>query len=398
MTNKKKILIVSYGLDIGGVERSLIGLLNAFDYTKYDVDLFLFAHDGEFMNMINKKVNLLPANEMMQYIKKPIVEVFRAGFFKLGMIRLRAKLISKCTEMFFHRPGSMMLRVFRDADKYFLDIDKQYDIALGFHAPFDFLLNHTNSKKKIGWVHTDYTKISVDPKYELVNWEQLTCIAAVSEACMNSFIKVFPSVKDKMIVIENILQPDFVRQQADLIDVSDEMKKCEGEFVLCTIGRYCEPKAFEWAIEACAKLIREDKKIRWYAIGYGPYERMLKDMVKDKKLGEYFVFLDKKSNPYPYMKACDIYVQGSRYEGKAVTVREAQVLGKPVLITNFETSKSQLANGIDGHICNLSVDGIIAGVKLLIEDEQYRQKIINGTMLNDYGNQHEVEKIYQFIK
>lgn len=40
-------------------------------------------------------------------------------------------------------------------------------------------------------------------------------------------------------------------------------------------------------------------------------------------------------NPYPYIKACDIYVQPSRYEGKAVTVREAQILGKPVVITRF---------------------------------------------------------------
>ena len=34
---------------IGGVERSLIGLLNTIDYSKYDVDLMLFKHEGEFL-------------------------------------------------------------------------------------------------------------------------------------------------------------------------------------------------------------------------------------------------------------------------------------------------------------------------------------------------------------
>ena len=43
---KKKLLIVSHALELGGAERSLIGLLNAFDFEKYDVDLFLLRHEG----------------------------------------------------------------------------------------------------------------------------------------------------------------------------------------------------------------------------------------------------------------------------------------------------------------------------------------------------------------
>ena len=46
---KKKILITSFDMAIGGVERSLIGLLNTIDYSKYDVDLMLFKHEGEFL-------------------------------------------------------------------------------------------------------------------------------------------------------------------------------------------------------------------------------------------------------------------------------------------------------------------------------------------------------------
>ena len=65
---------------------------------------------------------------------------------------------------------------------------------------------------------------------------------------------------------------------------------------------------------------------------------------------KHFVLAGKQMNPYPYIKACDIYVQPSRYEGKAVTVREAQILGKPVVITRFPTSSSQLEEGVDGII------------------------------------------------
>ena len=32
---------------IGGAERSLLGLLEAIDYSRYDVSLFLYRHEGE---------------------------------------------------------------------------------------------------------------------------------------------------------------------------------------------------------------------------------------------------------------------------------------------------------------------------------------------------------------
>ncbi|MBJ7988197.1 glycosyltransferase, partial [Bacillus cereus] len=81
----------------------------------------------------------------------------------------------------------------------------------------------------------------------------------------------------------------------------------------------------------------------------------------------------------------------SRYEGKAVTVREAQILGKPVLITNFPTAKSQLEDGVDGCICPTGIDGIIGGIKKLIDDVDFRNKIVNNASQRNYGNEAEVE-------
>ncbi len=65
------------------------------------------------------------------------------------------------------------------------------------------------------------------------------------------------------------------------------------------------------------------------------------------------VILGKKSNPYPYIRECDVYIQPSLYEGKCVAVREAQILGKPVIITSYPTASSQLSEGVDGLIVPL---------------------------------------------
>ncbi len=396
VVEKKKVLIISYGLEIGGIERSLIGLLDFFDYTNYQVDLFLYYHQGEFMNMVNPNANLLPCNKEMQFMKQSILAVFKNGYYRLGMIRLWAKLVAGVISVLFHKPGSMMSRAYRMADKYFLDIDKRYDIALGFFGPYDYLLNHINAAKKVGWVHTDYTKEQVDINYELKNWEQLNYISAVSLECRNSFISVFPSLAGKVLVIENILDVQFIREQANAFDVKSEIPN-NGPVRICSVGRFCEAKAFDEAALACRKLIDIGYLINWYIIGYGPDESLLRRIIKENHLGNYFIILGKKENPYPYMKACDIYAQPSRYEGKAVTVREAQILGKPVLITNFPTAKSQLENGVDGHICEMGINGIVEGLKLLIDNSDFRENLARTAMRNDYGNQQEINKIYELI-
>lgn len=63
--------------------------------------------------------------------------------------------------------------------------------------------------------------------------------------------------------------------------------------------------------------------------------------------------LGKNLNPYPYICRCDLYVQPSRYEGKCVSVKEAQMLRKPVVITNYATANSQVENGVDGIIVTM---------------------------------------------
>src|SRR5699024_10991203 len=114
-------------------------------------------------------------------------------------------------------------------------------------------------------------------------------------------------------------------------------------------------------------------------------------------LTEQFILLGKQQNPYPFMKAADLYVQPSRYEGKAVTVGEAQILSLPVLITNYPTAKSQVIDGLDGLICELSSKGIADGVELLYKNESIRTSLANYCKQKDYHNVEELDKLYELI-
>ena len=97
------------------------------------------------------------------------------------------------------------------------------------------------------------------------------------------------------------------------------------------------------------------------------------------------------------MKACDIYAQPSRYEGKSVTVREAQMLCKPIVITNYATAKSQIQDRVDGVIVPMDNEGCAKGIAEFIRDIQLQKEIINYLHDHDYGNVNEVEKVYRMI-
>ena len=111
----------------------------------------------------------------------------------------------------------------------------------------------------------------------------------------------------------------------------------------------------------------------------------------------YVKILGKKENPYPYIQACDVYVQPSRYEGKCVAVREAQMLGKPVIITNYPTSASQLEDGVDGLIVPLDNEGCAAGIAAALRNPALLARLSETCRKRDYSNAEEVKKIYSIL-
>ena len=105
------------------------------------------------------------------------------------------------------------------------------------------------------------------------------------------------------------------------------------------------------------------------------------------------IILGKKTNPYPYIKECDIYVQPSRYEGKCVTVREAQMLKKPVVITRYATSNSQLEDGVDGIIVPMDNEGCAKGILEVIRNYKLQKSLVENCSKRDYSNSKEVNKL-----
>ena len=398
---KSRIFIAIHYLEIGGAERSLIGLLNVIDTNKYDVDLFVYQHTGEFMQLIPKKIHLLKENKRYASIESPMKQVLKRGYLDIILARLWAHW--KCRSYMKKNKLSDGASIFQYVANAVTPLlpslheNGKYDLAISFLTPHNIVIDKVKSGKKIAWIHTDYSTIKVNADQELKVWEKYDYIASISDEVTTAFLKTFPLLKNKIVLIENILSSVFVLVQATLKDVSKEMETEEKMIKLCSVGRFSYPKNFDNIPYMCKKILEQGVQVKWFIIGYGSDEKLIKERIQEYKMEQNVILLGKKTNPYPYIKACDIYVQPSRYEGKAVTVREAQILCKPVVITDFPTAKSQLQDGVDGLIVSLDNDAAAKGIADFLRNTALQQSFINYMQTHDYGNEKEVNKVYSLM-
>ena len=167
---------------------------------------------------------------------------------------------------------------------------------------------------------------------------------------------------------------------------------------LLSIGRFSYAKNYDNVPDICRRIVDYGMTdIKWFIIGYGDEKPLIRTKIALSGMENYVILLGKRTNPYPYIKSCDIYVQPSRYEGNSVTVREAQMLYKPVVVTDYPTASSQIKDGKDGVIVPLDNQGCADGIVSLIKDKAKQEEIIAYLKTHDFGNEMEVEKLYKMI-
>ena len=398
--SKKRIFISMHYLELGGAEMSLIGLLQALNYSKYEVDLFIHRHQGELMQFIPKEVNLLPEIPAYSCIECPITETISKGQFGVAWGRLRAKMRAR---RYLPKDASkpqyaIYQYIAQEVEPYLPSLEEygEYDLAISFLQPHNYVLSKVKAKKKVCWIHTDYTKVEFDAQAELSVWAAYDHVISISPDVTKSFLQVFPSLKDKIVLIENILSSEFVRKRAGEKDVSAEMSKKNGVVNVLSVGRFTDAKNYDNVPDICRRIREKGIDLHWYIIGFGD-ETLIRNKIQEADMEDYVIILGKRTNPYPYIKVCDIYAQPSRYEGKSVTVREAQILCKPVVVTDYPTAKSQIQDGIDGIIVPMDNEGCAQGIVDFIKDVKLRQQIMFFIDSHDYGNKDEVNKIYSLV-
>lgn len=251
------------------------------------------------------------------------------------------------------------------------------------------IISNSNNKesRKICWIHTDLTKNKRTKLFFRNKKEERNCyskfdkVVCVSEIVKECFLEEL-GIEDnrKTIVRHNPLdiKKIFKKSNEGYKGIYRELKSNNNKIV-CSVGRLETLKGYDRLLKAHKKLIDNGVKHKLIILGEGSQYDNLRKYILDNNIEESAKLLGFRNNPYPYIKASDIYICSSIYEGLNIAVCEAMVLGKPVIVTKGTGFKGILGiNNEHGIIAENSEEGIYNALYRMLEDEN---------MMNEYAKE-----------
>lgn len=379
---KQKLLIVVHHLTIGGVQKSLISALKAIDYSKYDVTLYLRKNRTNLLPYVDERVNVIINTDPTHYYRKPysLILQFASYFFRLfGKIAKAEKYDTLLADKI--RKASMEY----EQNTYFKD--KVFDKAIAYVQGYtvQFVDEYVNATEKYMFFHTSTDEIHSVHTKAIPRFKK---IAALHQQQKELIEMWYPEAKDKISIVENYADRDFLLTQSKEYSVS----KSEDKICICSCGRFAAVKGFDMAVES-AKLLK-DKNISflWYFVGDGPERKKIEGLIEKYNLLNNIVITGMQTNPYPYMAACDIYIQPSYQEAMPVTILEALRLNKPVITTATVGGEKLVKNGKNGLVCEINAKSLAEAVEYLIKDKNTYTSIVNNLENTDYSKESEKYK------
>ncbi|MDZ5026003.1 glycosyltransferase [Clostridium perfringens] len=397
----KRILFVIDSLNCAGAEKSLISLLNLIDYSKYNVDLQLFGYGGVLERLLPKDVNLLSPLDYTKFSSENLKNLFTEIKDVKTMRMLIARLKFSTNIRIKKRDNIEKTRIFWGLIGRFIEKNSTYyDIAISYSQgiPTFYVAEKINANKKIAWVNTDYRLNSKEKIFQERYYNLYKNIIIVSDSSKEIFLETFPKYKEKTKVIYDINNYDFIKKMSlvneEYIEKLNQFKGIK----IITLARLTEEKRLDRVLNAAKRLKDTNIHFKWLILGEGKLENKLKLEIKKKNLKENIILLGLKINPYPYIKACDIYVQTSDLEGFGLAIAEARMLNKPVVTTRFDAVFNQMIHEKNGLVVDMNSEAVFNGIMRLINDESLRKNIIKYLENEKKGNVEEIDKFYKLIE
>ena len=346
----KKVLFLIPNLSVGGAEKVLVNLVNNLDKTKFDITVQVLFAGG-----VNER-------------------------FLKSHIRLKY-----CFKKTF-RGNSHIFKMFSPKVLYKKFIKEHYDIVVSYlEGPTARIVSGCDNEntKLINWIHCSMR----DKKIASVGFrnydEALTCY--------NKFTKsVFVSegVRDYFVDIMNYEKPVQVlyntNETHQIIDLSKE--KCnnvfkENEINICLVGKISRNKGCDRILRIQKRLLEENFNTHIYFLGTGPEADFVTQFSKDNGCDNSITLLGYQTNPYKYVKACDLFVCASLAEGFSTAATEALIVGTPVVTVEVSGMKEMLGeNNEYGIVTENNEEALYEGIKKMLTTPD---------MLEDYAKRAE---------
>lgn len=380
-----KLLFINGHLNTGGVEKSLVDILQHLDYSRYDVDVLLLEEEGDYASNLPPQVHV-----QLRCLKNTY------GSLGQSLIRcvrqrdwfcFRMRLIFLLMKLFGQNKISLAKRM--------LTGDKHYDCAIGFRRGICTRIASfaVDADRCLSWWHHGTVNVEAEPYlYEVSNCQK---IAVVSDAVKQMLTVEIPQLASKLVTIPNML--DVERAQAQAIAFNPYVKK--NALHIVSVGGLVPEKHFQNAIQAAKQLKGKDISFQWHLIGDGVLHKQLQQCAEDAGVTDCFIFEGNQPNPYPYMANADLFVHPSYVESQGLVVLEAMALGVPCVVTKSLGPCEFIEDGVNGILTEQSAESLAEKVELMLTDRALYERIKANTRCPEqFAPEHVMQKIDKLLE
>lgn len=374
-SSKIKVLFRHRSMEMGGVEKVMLSVLNNLDQEKFEMTVCLSLNQGELRDEFPshiRKVFLTEGKE--DFSKNKFIQKFQ--LFKR---KLQLEKLSKNPEI---------------VDKEILK--ENYDIEIGMtYNDFELILNSSNkNSKKIGWFHSEINLPKLQPLVPkiLEHFPQMDHIIYCSEKIQKIMHEVYPNLQyPAESVIINAIPIEEIKKKAEE-NISDLPKNP----VFVSIGRLHTRKGYHKLMDAHFQLLKDGFPHSVLIIGDG--EELPNLLAQQKKLGvtETFIFAGNKMNPYPYLKNADFFIMPSESEAWPLVIAEALILQKPIIATKVGDVETMIKDRKTGYLIDYKTGEIYEAMKEFLTNESLVSEIKKN--LKDIENEFDNQKIFDEVE
>lgn len=397
---KKRVLLAYGQFNLAGTENFILGLIRQLPPDEYEIDLFLTHRSGDNLKNLPPHVRMVNLFDIdYAQFEKDYTEIANRSSVTLCLKQrrpVRAAIV-------YGKKFFLGVDPTKPFEKLLAKLDRKtaYDFAVCVEIRDSFLLrvvSMLHAEKKYVWVHMPFRynndrgregdrfliKYNLKPltKY-LTAYSKIVC---VSEDIRDLVGRALPGQAEKTVTSYNPLDA-----QAVLTKAAEQPAELPySRPLIVTVGRACREKGYELTMEAALRIKQELPAFSWVIIGGGDLLPKLRQACRKRGLESNVYFVGQKENPYPYIKAADIYCQTSRFEAYSTTINEARILKKAIVATDFIGIREQIENGVSGLITRMNGKDIAAALLNLIRQPEMRTKIEENV---SYPNERERQAV-----
>lgn len=334
MKNKHLAIVVSFSGN-GGVEKMMVNLINQIaTYAELKIDLLLIRDSSDFLKLLSPEVNQI----------------------KLGSRHSASSIFPIRRYLLNNHPDAILVAKERAGKSALI---ARFLAGNSCKVVLRLGTNLSTAMQGKSWLSRFFRFQSIRFFYPHFN-----AIVAVSQGVARDTQQISGVLMDNIHVIRNPVITDKLLTLSQIPPAHPWLVE-KTDPVILGIGRLTRQKGFDTLIRAFA-LINQTIPSRLVILGDGNLRQQLVDLAIELGVGDRVDFPGFSDNPYSILRAADLFILSSRWEGSPNALTEAMALGTQIVSTNCPSGPSELLQ--QGNIAPLvAVDDVEALAEAAIE-------------------------------